>query len=255
MRLAWAVASHAGLRRGHNEDSYAVRPDLGLFVVADGMGGHAAGEVASRAAVEAIEQFCAEAAAGGAPASGSEPPDPRLGTEANRLKVAFWMANRRLAALAGARPEWRGMATTAAAVLIGPQGAGVAHIGDSRVYRHRRGVLQRVTRDHSWVEEQVRAGVLTARAAEDHPWRHVVTRALAGGADLGVEVGELALERGDRLLLCSDGLFSVVPEARLAELLATAAPLAALCSRLVAEANAAGGPDNVTALLVDVDVR
>ncbi len=256
MRLAWAAASHPGVRRGHNEDSYLARPDLGLFVVADGMGGHAAGEVASRAAVEAIERFCAETAGGGTPPGGWPVPyDPALGPEANRLKAAFRVADRHLAALMADRAELHGMGTTAAAVLIGPARAAVAHVGDSRLYVLRDAGLRRLTRDHSWVEEQVRAGVLDAGAAQRHPLRNVVTRALAGGDGADAEVADLEVAAGDRLLLCSDGLTAVVSDARLAELLAGRDPLDAVCARLVAEANAAGGPDNITAIVIDVDVR
>jgi serine/threonine protein phosphatase PrpC len=253
MRVAWAVESHPGLRRPHNEDSYGARPDLGLFVVADGMGGHAAGEVASRAAVEAIERFVAETAVDAATAPGPTT-SPRAG-DADRLRAAFRVANRHLSALVAERAELRGMATTAAAVLIARARATVAHVGDSRLYLFRRGTLECVTRDHSWVEEQVRAGTLSATAARAHPWRHIVTRALTGGDDPEVDVVERALEPGDRLLLCSDGLSSVLSDARLAELIGATGALAELCARLVGEADAAGASDDVTALVIDVDVR
>src|SRR5207237_4385866 len=114
----------------------------------------------------------------------------------------------------------RGMATPAAAVLIGPHGASVAHVGDSRVYVLRRGTLEQITHDHSWVEEQVRAGTLSPSAARQHPWRNVVTRALSGGDDPEVDVTEVAPRPGERYLLCSDGLFTVVPDNHITELLA-----------------------------------
>jgi protein phosphatase len=146
------------------------------------------------------------------------------------------------------------MATTASAVLVGPQGASVAHVGDSRVYVLRGGELEQITHDHSWVEEQVRAGTLTPTAARQHPWRNVVTRALSGGEDPEVDVAEVSPHPGERYLLCSDGLFTVVPDAHIAEILGDKkAPLDAIARTLVAAANEAGGPDNITALILQID--
>jgi protein phosphatase len=255
MRVSWAVLSHPGLRRTTNEDCHCARPDVGLFVVADGMGGHVAGEVASRVAVAAIEAFAVETASTDRNRTWPFPYEPQLSVEGNRLKAAFRVANRHIADTMAYTETLRGMATTASAVLIGSRGASVAHVGDSRVYRLRRGNLDQLTRDHSWVEEQVRAGVMTATAAREHPWRNIVTRALAGGDDPEVDVAELALEVGDRLLLCSDGLFSVVSDARLADILGREVPLESVCESLIAEANAAGGPDNITALVLQLDAE
>jgi protein phosphatase len=255
MRVTWAVLSHPGLRRSANEDSYCARPDLGLFLVADGMGGHVAGEVASRAAVGAIEAFTTETAGLDCNRTWPFPYDPQLSVEANRLKAAFRLANRRIADTMAGAEGLRGMATTASGLLIGPRGTSVAHIGDSRVYRLRLGALDQVTRDHSWVEEQVRSGAMTASAARQHPWRNIVTRALGGGDDPEVDVVDLSLEPGDRVLLCSDGLYSVVLDARIADVLGGPEPLEAICQTLVAEANAAGGPDNITALVLQVDAE
>ena len=253
MRVSWAVLTHPGLRRGSNEDSHCVRPDLGLFVVADGMGGHAAGEVASRVAVGAIEAFAAETDVPSRDRTWPFPYEAQLSPEGNRLKVGFRLANRQIADAIAGSDTLRGMATTASAVLIGPDHASLAHVGDSRVYRLRQGALEQLTRDHSWVEEQVRAGAMTASAARQHPWRNIVTRALAGGEEPDIDVADVALEAGDRLLLCSDGLYSVVPDDRLAEILGRDEPFQAVCDALVAEANAAGGPDNITALVLQVD--
>jgi protein phosphatase len=253
MHVSWAALSHPGLRRGSNEDSYGARPDLGLFVVADGMGGHAAGEVASRLAVAAIESFAAETSGFDRTRTWPFPYETLLSVESNRLKAAFLIANHRIADTMAGTEGLRGMATTSSAILIGGSGASVAHVGDSRVYRLRRGALEQITRDHSWVEEQVRAGALTPSAAREHPWRNIVTRALAGGEDPEIDVTELTLEAGDRILLCTDGLHGVVPEARLAAIAAAAEPLDTICQNLVAEANAVGGPDNITVLVLQVD--
>jgi protein phosphatase len=147
------------------------------------------------------------------------------------------------------------MATTASALLTGPDGACVAHVGDSRVYVLREGGLWQITHDHSWVEEQVRAGTMSPTAARQHPWRNVVTRALAGGEDPEVDVTQVHPARAERYLLCSDGLFAVVTDEQIAEIVGDrAASLDELCRRLIDAANAAGGPDNITALVLEVDV-
>jgi protein phosphatase len=252
--LSWAVKSDPGLRRNSNEDSFSNRPDVGLFVVADGMGGHVAGEVASRVAVEAISLFIEETAGADKNRTWPFPFEPTLSLEANRLKAAFRLANRRIAAAIADSHDLRGMATTASAILIGRTQACVAHVGDSRVYVFREGALQQITHDHSWVEEQVRAGTLTPSAARQHPWRNVVTRALSGGEDPEVDVVEVVPAAGERYLLCSDGLFSVVPDHGIAEVLGDATlSLEQVCERLIETANAAGGPDNITTLVLQVD--
>ena len=253
--LTWAVISDSGLKRTSNEDSYSTRPDVGLFVVADGMGGHVAGEVASRVAVEAIESFIQETAGADKNRTWPFPFDPTISLEANRLRAAFRLANRKIASAIADSQDLRGMATTASAVLLGPRTASVAHVGDSRVYVLRAGRLEQITNDHSWVEEQVRAGTLTPTAARQHPWRNVVTRALSGGEDPEVDVTEVSPEPGERYLLCSDGLFTVVPDTRIAHLLSQKdMPLEAIARSLVEAANEGGGPDNITALILQIDV-
>src|SRR3954464_4487448 len=243
--LTWAVRSDPGLKRTSNEDSYSTRPDVGLFVVADGMGGHVAAEVASRVAVEAIEAFIQETAGADKNRTWPFPFDPTVSLESNRLRAAFRLANRKIASAIADSQDLRGMATTASAVLLGPHGASVAHVGDSRVYVLRRGTPEQTTHDHSWVEEQVRAGTMTASAARQHPWRNVVTRALSGGEDPEVDVTELQPKAGDRYLLCSDGLFGVVADPQIAQILGSAEmPLQEIAAALVGAANGGGGPDN-----------
>jgi protein phosphatase len=252
--LTWAVRSDPGLKRTSNEDSYSTRPDVGLFVVADGMGGHVAGEVASRVAVEAIEAFIQETAGADKNRTWPFPFDPTISLEANRLRAAFRLANRKIASAIADSQDLRGMATTASAVLLGATSASVAHVGDSRVYVLRGGKLEQITHDHSWVEEQVRAGTLTPSAARQHPWRNVVTRALSGGEDPEVDVTEVVPRPGERYLLCSDGLFTVVPDGRIAELLGDPkVPLDTIARSLVESANDGGGPDNITALILQID--
>ena len=250
-----AVLTDPGLRREGNEDAFCIREDLGLYLVADGKGGHEAGEVASRLAAEVVETFLNDTKGADVNTTWPFPYDPALTLDGNRLKAAFRLANRRLAAAMEQNEALRGMATTAVAVLAAKGDPVVAHVGDSRIYLLRAGRLRQVTEDHSWVSEQVRAGVLSETDARRHPWRNVVTRALSGGEDPEVDVAVLDdLEVGDRLLLCSDGLSGVVPPDRIAEILAEPGDLPAACKALVNAANAAGGPDNITVAMLKVDV-
>jgi serine/threonine protein phosphatase PrpC len=254
MPVQWAATTHPGIRRTSNEDSYCSRPDLGLFIVADGMGGHVAGEVASKIAVDAIEAFIGETHSEDSGLTWPHPIDPALGIDGSRLKSAFHLANKRLADEVAAAVDLRGMATTASTVLLKDERkAMLAHVGDSRIYLFRDNELERMTNDHSWVEEQMRAGLLSPLEARQHPWRNVVTRALSGGEDPEVDVKEVALQPGDRLLLCSDGLSSVVPDERIEEILRQQPVPDAACQALVDEANAGGGPDNVTTLILKID--
>ena len=181
------------------------------------------------------------------------PFDARQSVNANRLRAGFSMANGRLAAQIASSRELRGMATTAVAVLVDEAAVTLAHVGDSRAYRLRQGAISRLTRDHSWVEEQIQAGTLTEAAARRHPWRNVVTRALSGAADLDVEIQELRLEPGDRILLCTDGVFSVLSDERIGRILGDGADLDDVCNALIEETNEGGGPDNATAVVIEFD--
>jgi PPM family protein phosphatase len=253
-QVSSAVATHSGLRRTGNEDAYCARADLGLYVVADGMGGHAAGEVASKIAIDVIEGFIADTRDADVNRTWPFPYDTELSLDGNRMKAAFRLANRRIAVAMNDDDALRGMATTAAAVLVAQKNPVIAHVGDSRVYLWRTGRLQQLTEDHSWVSEQVRSGMLTDADARRHPWRNVVTRALAGGDDPEVDVAERALETADRLLICSDGLSAVVAHERLEAIFAEGRSLDETCQRLIDAANDAGGPDNITAVVLNIDV-
>ncbi len=266
MRLIAAAHSDVGLRREANEDSFAVRPDLGLYAIADGMGGHAAGEVASRLAIEAIEATIADTASEGREATLPGVYNPAVGAAGSRLTLALQRANQEIGRQSELRADAQGMATTSVVLLVPPPHAGapaaddetlrgvVAHVGDSRIYLWRDGLLDRLTRDHSWVEEQVEAGALSTTEARQHPWRNLVTRALAGGPDPIVDLLPVSLELHDRLLLCSDGLTSVVADEEIGDVMGRPrdGDLEGLCRALVAAANAAGGPDNITVIVVEV---
>lgn len=253
MRLSCAARTDPGLRRAHNEDCHSAQPDLGLFVVADGVGGHAGGSVASRLAVDAIVGAAETTAALGPADAWPRPFDPALSRAGNRLCAGFELANRRIAERTAAALNLRGMATTAVALLVDGLTAALAHAGDSRAYLYRRSRLTRLTRDHSWVEEQVRAGALSAAAAREHPWRNIVTRVLAAEESAVPETREVTLRPGDRLLLCTDGLSSVLAEETIGGVLSEHEDLQAACDAFVRLANARGGPDNITAIVVRID--
>jgi protein phosphatase len=223
-------------------------------LVADGMGGHAAGEVASKLASQVIETFINDTREADVNTTWPFPYDAAISLDGNRLVAAFRLANRRITAAMADDEALRGMATTAAAVLLNKGKPVVAHVGDSRVYLWRGGKLTQVTQDHSWVTEQVRAGVLTEADARHHPWRHVVTRALSGGDDPEVEISELDVQKGDRILLCSDGLSGVVAPEKLAGIIGEQLALNETCQQLIDAANEAGGPDNITVAMLQVDV-
>jgi protein phosphatase len=237
------------------------------------MGGHAAGEIASRVAADAIEAFVQQTDGVGPGFTWPYRFRPEWGLDGNRLASAMALANREIAQRVADEPALRGMATTAVCLLIGaredsetsrvpsPESrvpdalpALVAHVGDSRAYLWRDGELDQVTRDHSWVAEQIALGVLSEAEARQHPWRNLVTRALAGADEPSVELTPISLGPGDRVLLCSDGLTSPLTNAEIAAILARA-PMGQpdeLCRALVAAANGAGGPDNITVIVVEV---
>jgi serine/threonine protein phosphatase PrpC len=254
LRISSAVATHPGLRRAGNEDAFVSRSDLGLYVVADGMGGHAAGEVASRMAVDVIESFMNDTHDADVNRTWPFPYDPALSLGGNRLRASFWLANRKISAAMETDEGLKGMATTAAAVLVTKGAPVIAHVGDSRIYRWRAGKLEQLTQDHSWVGEQVRAGVLSEADARRHPWRSVVTRAIAGGEDPEVDISEAPVATGDRVLICSDGLSSAVPHDRIEAIFAEGRSLEDTCQALIDAANEAGGPDNITVIILNIDV-
>jgi serine/threonine protein phosphatase PrpC len=241
-----AAATDCGRVRSSNEDAFDYRPDLGIFVVCDGMGGAAAGEVASRASVDAfLDAFDAESAAVAAEAHKAHWADP-----AGLLDEAVAAANDAVFSLAQDDARLRGMGTTLVALLMEEQRAWVAHVGDSRCYRMRKGALERLTEDHSLVDEQVRRGHLTPQEAERSPLRNVITRAIGSHGSVVAEISEIDVQTGDLLLLCSDGLIREVSDTKIGAVLAGSTDLNQTCNQLIAAANANGGKDNITCLLV-----
>lgn len=228
--------SHVGQVRTNNEDSFAERPEMGLFAVADGMGGAQAGERASRITVDTLVERVRAAG-----------PDAAV----EELAEAVREANRNVRADAESSPEFSGMGTTVVAILASEPRASIVNVGDSRIYLFRKGALELVTSDHSWVNEVGRSLGLNDEQLRSHPYRNVLTRAVGAEADLEVQMIELDLEAGDLLLLCSDGLHGVAAESVLAEILARPDNLEDKGKALVDAVLERGAPDNVTALLVE----
>ncbi|HYC93781.1 MAG TPA: Stp1/IreP family PP2C-type Ser/Thr phosphatase [Thermoanaerobaculia bacterium] len=241
--------THVGRQRQHNEDAFLVENDARLFLVADGMGGHAAGEIASRIAVDSISEFILHTKED----DGTWPHayDEHFRRSTNRLMAALRMANTRVLEAMRKDARLRGMGTTVVAALADEQTVSVAHVGDSRAYLIREGQLSRITNDHSWVFEQVQAGMLTEAEAEKHPLRNVITRALGGALQVTPDASEIDARPGDVVLLCSDGLTGMVPESEILRIVtANDSDLEQACRQLIDAANERGGLDNVTAVLV-----
>ena len=230
--ISWGARSDVGLVRGHNEDSFLLRTPL--FMVSDGMGGHAAGEVASSIAVETVGER--------APGTAD---DVLLGAAVEAANAAVMDA----AEQGIGKP---GMGCTATAVLIEKNKMAVAHVGDSRAYVLRQGTLVRVTHDHSYVEELVDSGQITADEARTHPSRSVITRALGSDPDMYADHFSLEVNDGDRIILCSDGLSSMISDSEIESLAVSSATPQQAADNLVAAALTAGGADNVTVVVVDV---
>ena len=230
--ISWGARSDVGLVRGHNEDSFLLRTPL--FVVSDGMGGHAAGEVASSIAVETIGER--------APGTAD---DVLLG-------AAVEAANANVIKAAEEGVGKPGMGCTATAVLIEKNHMAVAHVGDSRAYVLHHGTLVRITHDHSYVEELVDAGEITADEARTHPSRSIITRALGSDPDMYADHFSLEVNDGDRIILCSDGLSSMISDSEIESLAVSSATPQQAADNLVAAALTAGGADNVTVVVVDV---
>lgn len=238
-----------GRQRQHNEDTFLVEDEAKLFLVADGMGGHAAGEIASRIAVDSISEFIVHTKED----DGTWPHayDEHYTRTTNRLMAALRMANTRVLEAMRKDAKLRGMGTTVVACMADDGKISVAHVGDSRAYMIRNGKISRITNDHSWVYEQVQAGMLTEAEAEKHPLRNVITRALGGALSVNPDASEIDSRPGDVYLLCSDGLTGMVPEEEILKLVTeNADDLEKACQQLIDTANARGGLDNVTAILV-----
>ncbi len=249
MRIISTGITDVGLKRGHNEDNYLINEELNLFVVADGMGGHAGGEYASAIAVNTVEEIVTALEIDGLDISDATDP-----VEITRQKLthSIRLAGRRIYEKAKEQPEYHGMGTTAVALLVDGNNAFVAHVGDSRLYLLRDGAMEQVTEDHSLIAEKMRHGLITAEEAKNHRMRNVITRSLGYQEDVDVDIQVRAVRPGDLYLLCSDGLSGHVQNDELASSIAEM-ELQEAARFLVGLACERGGEDNITAIIVRVE--
>ena len=237
MILRSAARTDVGRRRSTNEDCYAIAAELGYFVVADGMGGHKAGQLASQLAAEAAVRAL-EALEGSA------------ATLTEKLRCTVAAANREIYVAAQTKAEFAGMGTTLVSLLVAEGRIALAHVGDSRAYLVRGGRIRQLTDDHSVVGELVRRREITESAAREHPHRHVLTRAIGVRREVAPDLAELTSSPGDLFILCSDGLTGLVHDEEIAEAASAGTDLDAICAQLVDLANERGGEDNITIVLV-----
>ena len=230
-----------GRVRDGNEDCIATRPDIGLAILADGMGGHLAGEVASRMAVDIVTRHFAET---------SNPASWVNGDAGDAIGQAIHEANLAIFEAARAKPEYAGMGSTIVVALFAADRMWVGHVGDSRLYRLRAGLLSQLTQDHSVIQELVNRGLFTLEEARQTVAKNLVTRALGVEAGISPDISAQTTQPDDVYLLCSDGLNEVLTDAEIAAVLAEpASELAIVAQRLVDRANDRGGPDNISVIL------
>ena len=246
-----AGATDPGCVRKNNEDNFAVDAKLGLLVVADGMGGHNSGEVASDVAASTIVDF-ARKMLGGRRSMVPEGGSPELSARGRQLEYFVKTANTMIYEKGRAFPKDAGMGTTVVAALLDAKSMTVAHVGDSRLYLWRRGELAQLTADHSLVGEMVRCGQMSPEDAARSPQQNILTRALGAEGDVAVDVAEHPLLPGDLVLLATDGLSKMLDDAEVARTLASEGDLQKLVDALIGKARAAGGVDNITVVVARV---
>jgi serine/threonine protein phosphatase PrpC len=252
MRVVSCGITDVGLKRGHNEDNYLINEELNLFVVADGMGGHAGGEYASAICVNTVEEVVTSLEMNGGKEGLNVDSDDPVELAREKLRYAIQLAGRRIFEKAAEMPEFHGMGTTAVVLLVEAGNAIIAHVGDSRLYMVREGKPEQVTDDHSLVYQKVKEGLITPEQAKTHRMRNVITRSLGYQEDVEVDVQVRALRRGDRFLLCSDGLCGHLELDEVGDMLEKAGPQDA-ARRLVEVACERGGEDNITAIVCKIE--
>ena len=240
-----------GIVRPRNEDAIFLDDRLGLYAVADGMGGHKGGEIASNLAVQMLKDYMEKLAEGKEVFIGEV--NPECSRPANHLASGIRYANRAVHDASFANPAWQGMGTTVAAVLLNGNGAAIAHVGDSRVYLLRGGEFRQLTEDHSMINEQLKMGLITKDEAEKSTRRNVITRALGQDQDVLVDVREIELADGDRLILCSDGLHGMLSDEVIAGMVSSLSEPTLAGRALLEAANHNGGNDNISVVIVSLE--
>ncbi|AFE09952.1 protein phosphatase 1 [Corallococcus coralloides DSM 2259] len=248
MRIEVAGSTHVGMKRNHNEDNYLVLTEENLVCVADGMGGHSSGEIASRIAVDELGEFF-RLTSKDQDATWPFKMDKQRNYDENRLATGIKLANARIFERATADTKYKGMGTTIVSVHFAENGVYVGHVGDSRVYFFRGGILQQVTEDHSLLNDYLKAKKLTPEEIENFPHKNVIVRALGMKEQVQVDVTRVDPLENDVFLLCSDGLSGMITDAQMQDILSRTPELEKACGQLIDLANAAGGNDNVTCVL------
>ena len=252
MRVRFAGDSNVGMKRAHNEDSFYLPESERLAIVADGMGGHASGEVASRMAVETISGFF-KATQEEQQLTWPFKMDKGHRYDVNRMVTAIKLANLKIHEQAQKDPRCHGMGTTVVSALFVDEALVVGHVGDSRLYRRRDGVFEQITEDHSLLNDYIKMKHLSPEEIAAFPHKNVIVRALGMKASVQVDVIVDAPRLGDVYLLCSDGLSGMVPDGEIAAMMANESDLDRVCDRLISIANGNGGLDNVTVVAVRLE--
>ena len=249
MKLRYAGLTHVGMKRTHNEDNLALLPEESLYIVADGMGGHASGEVASQMAVETITSFF-RMTTRDEEVTWPFKEEKNLRYDENRLVAAIKFSNQRIYEAAAREARFKGMGTTIVTAFFTQGGAYLGHVGDSRGYRIRDQRIEQITDDHSLLNDYIKANKLTPEEIEHFPHKNVIVRALGMKETVQVDVNRLDPKPNDYYLLCSDGLSSMINDDKILELVVGARDLDHACEGLIKAANDNGGTDNITVTLV-----
>jgi len=250
-RVIVAGETNVGMKRSHNEDSFAVIEDDHLYVVADGMGGHASGEVASKMAIDTLREFF-QATSADPEATWPYKMDKSRGYEENRLITSVKLANLRIYENAQRDPKLRGMGTTLVGILVIDEGVLIAHVGDSRAYRLRDGQMEQLTEDHSLLNDYIKMKKLSEEEIKNFPHKNVIVRALGMKESVKVDTMLDPPKPGDVYILCSDGLSGPVTDDEIREIVTSTQDMKEACNTLIERANTNGGPDNITAVIAKV---
>ena len=250
-RVRVAGATNVGMKRSHNEDKFAVIDEDQLYVVADGMGGHASGEVASQMAIDTLRDFF-RATSADPEATWPYKMDKARGYEENRLITGIKLANLRIHEAAQRHPRLRGMGTTVVTLLMVSEGVLIGHVGDSRVYRLRQGQFQQLTEDHSLLNDYIKMKRLSPEEIANFPHKNVIVRALGMKETVKVDVHMDKPQTGDRYVLCSDGLSGPCSDEEIRDIVSENDDLELACAKLIDAANSKGGPDNITVVIAQV---
>jgi protein phosphatase len=251
MKIRYAGSTHVGMKRSHNEDNFFLLAEENLYIVADGMGGHASGEVASQIAVETLANFFIDTSRD-KEITWPFKEDRSLSYDENRLVTGVKLANRRVFETAQSDPRYRGMGTTIVALVCGGTGAYMCHVGDSRGYVIRNSGIEQLTEDHSLLNDYLKVHKLTDEEIEHFPHKNVIVRALGMKETVVVDVFRLDPKPNEIYLLCTDGLSGMVEDPAMLQIVNEGGhDLEKTCQTLIARANAAGGVDNITVVLVE----